>query len=284
MIPAATLTAVADALGDTPQGLRPVGGGCINEAFQARLGGRTIFLKMNRACPPGMFSAEAAGLRALRATGTLRVPEPLAWSDDSGFLVLEYIDAGHADVGQSLGRGLAALHRAGVAEAYGFEGDNFIGSLPQANPASASWPEFFGQHRLQPQLVRARDSGALSSGDVQVLEAVVRRLPELVPARPAAALMHGDLWGGNYLVDAHGAPVLIDPAVYRGHREVELAFTELFGGFGRRFYAAYDEAWPLEPGYRERRDLYNAYPLLVHVNLFGGGYRGQLMSAVRRYS
>jgi protein-ribulosamine 3-kinase len=286
VIPEAVSRAVQSALGDRLTDVRPVSGGNINEAVSGRLGGELVFLKYNRDGPAGMFEAEAAGLAALRSSKTLRVPRTLAWSDDPGFLALEHIapSRGRGEgVGEQLGRGLAQLHRSGTG-AFGFETDNFIGSLPQRNCADDSWVAFFTNARLRPQLEHAARTGALGEAQVRAVESLLERLPQLLPDRPAPALLHGDLWGGNYLVGPAGEPVLIDPAVYRGHREVELAFTELFGGFDRAFYAAYEATWPLDPGYGERRDLYNTYPLLVHVNLFGGGYRGQLMSAVRRYS
>ena len=283
MIPHDVAAALEGALGARPTSARPVSGGCINEACRVRVGDRDVFVKFNHQSPPGMFAAEAAGLDTLRAANALRVPAPLCWGESPAFLAMEYVASGRGDVGEALGRGLAALHRSGGG-AYGFGSDNFIGSLPQDNSPHDDWPTFFAQRRLRPQLELAARTAALGRDDVRAVEALIARLPNLLPGRPAPALLHGDLWSGNYMVALDGAPVLIDPAVYRGDREAELSFTELFGGFGRSFYAAYNEAWPLDPGYGERRDLYNAYPLLVHVNLFGGGYRGQLMAAVRRYS
>ncbi len=286
MIPPAIAAALEAALGAAFERVRPVGGGCINEAVCGEVAGRPVFVKFNRSSPAGMFAAEAAGLRALRATGTLRVPEPLAWSDSPAFLALEYIHAGSAPsrhVGTLLGRGLATLHRR-AQPGYGWDSDNFIGTLRQDNTRRPTWPAFFGELRLAPQLEMAARAGRLSAPEARAAEKLIARLGDLLPADPAPSLLHGDLWGGNYMVDAAGEPVLIDPAVYCGDREVELAFTELFGGFDASFYAAYDEAWPRHAGYAQRRDLYNAYPLLVHVNLFGGGYRGQFMATVARYS
>jgi fructosamine-3-kinase len=281
-------TAVEEATGERVVGSRRVGGGCINEAFVVELGGSRVFVKTNRASPPQMFQREAEGLNALRDAGCLRVPEPIAVGDDPAFLVMEFIGpppsgGKRTDVGAALGRGLAELHRTGSGS-YGFSRDNYIGSLPQENGITASWVEFFGERRLRPQVIRAGRSGALSAQQVRRLETVIDRLGDILPDAPHPALLHGDLWGGNYMVGAHGEPVLIDPAVYRGDREVELAFTELFGGFSRSFYDAYRAHWPLSPGYEDRRALYNAYPLLVHVNLFGGGYGAQLMAAIGPYA
>jgi fructosamine-3-kinase len=200
------------------------------------------------------------------------------------FLVLELLSSGRPqrDFDECLGRGLAQLHRAG-APAFGLERDNFIGSLPQRNRAHAGWAEFFWLERLEPQLARAVATGRASSRLRSGLERLASKLTQLVgPAEPAARL-HGDLWSGNLHVDEDGAPCLIDPAVYGGHREVDLAMMRLFGGFGESVFRAYQEAWPLAPGHAERVALYQLYPLLVHVNLFGGGYVESVERSLARY-
>ncbi len=270
-------------------GVTGVTGGCINHG--ARLDapdGGSFFLKWNAHAPPGLFEAEANGLQALRDAGTLRVPEPLAWGGGAGspsWLLMEHVPAGPPapDHDERLGRGLARLHRsADPSSAFGWSHPNWIGSLPQSNRSAASWSSFWREQRILPQLRRAVDADSFARQDVEILERAVDLVPralEDVDAGPPH-LLHGDLWGGNAYAAADGAPVLIDPAVYRGHGEVDLAMTELFGGFGARFYEAYDEVQPITKAYRTyRRDLYQLYYLLVHVNLFGRQYARRTASA-----
>jgi fructosamine-3-kinase len=266
---------------------RGVSGGDIGESSVLELrDGERLFLKCYPGAAPGMASAEARGLGWLAETGALRTPEVHAHGEAEGrlpaFLALEWIEtaAPAADHDERLGRGLAALHRAG-AEGFGFAEDNFIGRLPQPNRTHASWADFYGEERLGAQLAMARQAGRLPGRVAGALESLISELPSLCGPEEPPARLHGDLWGGNALVDRAGGPCLIDPAVYGGHREVDLAMMRLFGGFSGRVFAAYEEAWPLAPGHRERVDLYQLYPLLVHVNLFGGSYVGSLESAIR---
>jgi len=269
----------------------PVSGGCINHG--ARLGttgGVSYFIKWNAEGPPSMFAAEAHGLGALADACPLRVPKPVARGGGEGvpgWLLLEYVEPGRPGVGydEALGRGLAALHSAPRDGGFGWAGDNWIGSLPQANTSSSSWTAFWRDERLVPQLEAARGSGHLRGPSGQVMDRLLELLPtamaDLEHASPA--LLHGDLWSGNAYADESGAPVIIDPAVYAGHGEVDLAMTELFGGFGPRFYAAYDEVLSITDAYDEyRRDLYQLYYLLVHVNLFGAGYVSGTLGAASR--
>jgi fructosamine-3-kinase len=281
-----------------------VSGGDINQADQVTLAdGRELFVKSNPAAPPGMFAAEARGLAWLAEAAALRLPEVVAVSppgDGVQFLVLELIRRGRPARGfdEALGRGLAALHRFGAAQ-FGLDHDNFIGRLPEANrpvpapspgkeqaqgtaTAGAPWVDFYRQRRLEPQLRMATDRG-LASGEMRRgFQRLFANLDGLVGAPEPPARLHGDLWGGNLMCDVEGAPCLIDPAVYGGHREVDLAMMRLFGGFGPGVFAAYQEAWPLGPGHEARVDLYQLYPLLVHVNLFGGGYVGSVEAALAR--
>jgi len=257
-------------------------GGDINEAYRAELSdGRRIFVKTHPRAPRTMFGAEARGLGWLREAGTLRIPEVLAVSADDAeeplFLALEYIESRPAASGfdEELGRGLAELHRFG-APTFGLDHDNFIGSLEQANGPRPTWPTFFREQRLEPQLRHATERRLIAPPLRSVFDRLFDRLESLVgPSEPPSRL-HGDLWGGNLHTDDRGAPCLIDPAVYGGHREVDLAMMRLFGGFDARVFDAYREAWPLARGADQRVPLYQLYPLLVHVNLFGGGYVDQL--------
>jgi len=265
-------TEVGAALGSEVAELTPLAGGDINDAYRARLAdGRRVFVKTRRDAPEAMFPREAEGLAGPAEAGALRVPEVLAVGPR--FLALELIESGPRapDHYERLGRGLAALHRHG-ASAFGGEHDNFIGNLPQDNRTEPTWARFYGRRRLEPQLRMAVDGGRASAAMRRGLERLLPRLEALVGPEEPPARLHGDLWGGNRHVGERGEPVLIDPAVYGGHREVDLAMMRLFGGFSERVFAAYEEAWPLAPGARERVPLYQLYPLLVHVNLFGGGY------------
>jgi fructosamine-3-kinase len=200
-------------------------------------------------------------------------------------LALEWIARGRPAAGhdEALGRGLAALHQAG-APAFGLAEDNFIGSLPQRNGHADWWPDLYGERRLEPLARMAVEDGRLAPAFLGDLERLRARLPDLCGPPEPPARLHGDLWGGNAMTDAAGAPVLIDPAVYGGHREVDLAMMRLFGGFSATVFAAYDEAHPLAAGHEDRVELYQLYPLLVHVVLFGGGYARSAERILRRYA
>ena len=263
-------------------------GGDINRAARMTLAdGRELFVKHRPAAPPGMYAAEAAGLAWLAGAGALRTPAVAAVGEDGEprFLALEWIARGSPGPGhdEALGRGLAALHRAG-APAFGLDEDNFIGSLQQPNAPAAGWPEFYGGRRLEPMARAAVEGGSLDPAFLGGLDRLRARLPDLCGPPEPPARLHGDLWGGNALTGDDGRPVLIDPAVYGGHREVDLAMMRLFGGFGGAVFAAYDEAHPLADGHRDRVDLYQLYPVLVHAVLFGGGYGRSAERILRRYA
>ena len=255
-----------------------VGGGCINQCYRVAGRARTFFVKLNSRDRRAMFEAEAAGLAGIAGTGTVRVPSPVCFgsNDDTAWLVLEHIDFGDATTNSMarLGAQLAALHRVTDSH-FGWAADNTIGATPQINTRSRDWSGFWRERRLKFQLTLAAGNGApktlLEKGErlAQDFAALLDNLP----VKPA--LLHGDLWGGNAGFDRAGAPVLFDPAVYYGHREADLAMTELFGGFSANFYAAYREAFPLDAGYAVRKQLYNLYHVLNHFNLFGGGYARQ---------
>lgn len=270
----------------------PVSGGCINHG--ARLdasGGGAFFLKWNAAAPPGLFEAEARGLQALRGAGTLRVPEPFASGGDSGspaWLLMEYIAPGvpAPDHDERLGRGLAELHGSpDPSDGFGWPEANWIGSLVQSNESGTRWSSFWRERRIAPQLRQAVDAGAFGRNERDLLDRVVDLIPSALQDVDGAPphLLHGDLWAGNTYAADDGSPALIDPAVYRGHGEVDLAMTELFGGFGARVYDAYDEVAGITEAYhRYRRELYQLYYLLVHVNLFGRQYTRRTVSAAAR--
>lgn len=253
-----------------------VGGGCIHRAFRAADGGHSWFVKVNDASRADLFAAEADGLQEL-AQGPLRVPQVICRGAAGGqsFLVLEWLTlaAGAARDYAKLGEQLARMHEMAGAQ-FGWRRDNYIGSTPQSNAADDSWPRFFGQARLAPQLARAGRNGhaALCAKGEKLLEA----LPRLFGAHaPQPSLLHGDLWSGNAGFLDEGTPVVFDPAAYYGDRESDVAMTELFGGFPEDFYAAYRAHAPLDPGYRMRKTLYQLYHVINHANLFGGGYAAQ---------
>jgi fructosamine-3-kinase len=264
---------------------RPVAGGCINESFELKGRGGSYFVKTNSPDSLAMFEAEAAGLEAIRASNCLRAPRPIASVVSGGisWLVLEFIafSSNQGSCSRQLGQGLAAMHRC-AARRFGWERDNTIGATPQPNTQSPDWVDFFRRERLGFQGSLAQQNGAPPAllGELRALQ---DRLEVFFKDyHPVPSLLHGDLWGGNWAADAGGEPVIFDPAVYWGDREADIAMTELFGGFDSDFYGAYNEAWPLDPGYSVRRDLYNLYHVLNHFNLFGGGYARQAQSMVGR--
>ncbi len=267
----------------TPVAHQSAGGGCINQALVLDGGAQRYFVKLNTAERLPMFEAEAEGLREIAATHAVRVPAPVCAgvAANQAFLVLEYLALRGADATaqERLGQELAQLHRA-TAPRFGWRRDNTIGSTPQPNNETDDWVAFWRAQRLGFQFALAADNGyggALQRGGEKLLD----NLPVFFrDYRPAASLLHGDLWGGNAAALDSREPVIFDPAVYYGDREADLAMTELFGGFSARFHAAYREAWPLDDGYRVRKNLYNLYHVLNHLNLFGGGYCAQAQQMI----
>lgn len=267
---------------------KAVGGGCINHGGKlSTQRGHNYFLKWNDLKKfPGMFSAEMRGLELLKHVNALKVPKVIAQhvTTQHQFLLLEFIEseARSIDYWKVLGERLSLQHRH-TQDTHGLDHDNFIGSLPQRNHQHTSWCKFMIEERLQPQLEMAVESQHIDRQVVQRFERLFDRLRDFIPEEKPS-LLHGDLWSGNVIVDNHGLPCAIDPAVYYGNREMEIAFTTLFGGFPTEFYDSYNAHFPLEPGFEERRDLYNLYPLLVHVNLFGHAYVSQVISILKRYA
>jgi fructosamine-3-kinase len=277
-------SALADAgLGVDPAASpRPVGGGDISAAWRLETKDAAVFLKTGPASSYDMFSAEAEGLVELAAPGALRVPETIAFGvdGDTAFVALEWLqfDRPTRDTEHKLGEQLAELHRT-TRPQFGWHRDNTIGLTPQHNDWSDDWIQFLRERRLAFQLELAASNGF--AGRLQAQGArLLKRLPVYFDGyTPEASLLHGDLWGGNW-ASCGGEPVIFDPAVYFGDRESDLAMTRLFGGFGRAFYDAYEAAWPLSPGHRERCDLYQLYHVLNHLNLFGGAYLGRAQALI----
>ncbi len=267
--------------------VRRVGGGDINQAFRVVLhDGREAFVKTRSDAAPGEYAAEAAGLRWLAEPGRLRTPAVL--QEHAEFLVLEWIAPGRLDQAGSelLGRGLALTHAAG-APRFGCFADTpaaGFGSLRLSNEPAADWATFYAQRRLAPLARIASERHALSQVAIDAVEHICERIYELAGPPEAPARLHGDLWSGNVMADEQGRPVLIDPSAYGGHREVDLAMLRLFGARGERVFSAYEEIAPLADGWRERVELYQLLPLLVHALLFGGSYADAVQRAALRYS
>ena len=268
---------------------RPVSGGDINDAYTLMLDdGSVLFMKSNTASAFDMFRAEAAGLAAIRATGTIRTPGVLAAGEDGSrsFLLMEYLQGGRRirDYWETFADELAMMHKAETDPeiGYGFARDNYIGSGKQINTPRSSWVAFFRDCRLTPQFRRAERY--FDPGDRKKISSLLDNLDRYLPEPAKPSLLHGDLWGGNYMTGDDGKAWLIDPAVYYGHPEADLAMTQLFGGFAYEFYEEYRDVAGLDSGYSDRRDLYNLYHLVNHLNLFGGGYLSSVRSILRRYA
>jgi protein-ribulosamine 3-kinase len=263
--------------------IQNVGGGCINQGFRLiTASGETFFLKSNKNIPGDMFQREAQGLTALQQPGVPRVPQPYLYGLD--FLLMEDLSptSPGGDYWIKFGNRLAVLHKV-ISDKFGFPHDNYIGSTPQLNSFLVDGFIFFGQQRLLFQARFARNRGLLSLGEVQMVNRLVGRLPDLIPKQPAS-LLHGDLWSGNAISDKNGSPAIIDPAAHYGWAEAELAMTSLFGAFPDSFYQAYQDERPLDKGFRKRFPIYNLYHLLNHLNLFGRGYYGQVISILNRFA
>lgn len=285
-LPPVLQEACESAIGAPLTRVQAVGGGDINEARRLESGAGAFFLKLNDLPQAAdMLRTEARGLELLAEAGAIRLPRVIDRGEAGGYayLLLEFIEPGRrtATFWEQFGRALADLHRE-PQEYFGLPFDNYIGSLPQYNSRCEDFPTFYIEKRLQPQLETAMRDNLLNRSDAQHMEALYARLEELLPAEPPA-LIHGDLWGGNFLVDSNDRAVLIDPATAYAHREMDLGMSRLFGGFDARFYTAYHAAYPMENSWEDRMELYQLYYLLVHVNLFGKGYVGSVRRIINRF-
>jgi len=260
-----------------------IGGGSINQALKLQTTQGSYFLKYNSAQTyPQMFELELKGLSELHKANEIYIPQAIGTRGDEQytFLLMEFVESGlrNRTFWEDFGISLAKLHRHSATH-FGLGHDNYIGSLEQANMESKSWSEFFIRQRLEPQIRLA----SLPSDVAKMFDRLFKKMEEIFPIEPPS-LLHGDLWSGNYMTSEQGFAALIDPAVYYGHREMDIAMTKLFGGFEGRFYSAYQETFPMENGWEERLDICNLYPLMVHVNLFGGSYLQQVKSILNKYT
>lgn len=266
--------------------MQQVGGGCIHNTIRLVTNSQSYFVKYNLAEDASLFETEAKGLQLLSTSSPIRVPKILANGSmqNTSYLLLEWIEKGasNSTFWKDFGQQLARQHQCTQSH-FGLDHDNFIGRLPQSNTLHATWDEFFVTERLVPQLELALTNQLIDKDILTRFECLFPQFKNLIPNEPPA-LLHGDLWSGNFLSDEMHQPVIFDPAVHYGHRETELAFTHLFGGFDRSFYQYYDEVYPLEKGFENRVDLHNLYPLLVHVNLFGRSYLSGILQTLKSYT
>ncbi len=278
---------IAQVLGSHISKINTVSGGDISKAYCVYTSTQRFFLKVNESSIAlEMFLAEKKGLENINLAKTIKAPEVLHCGQykSSSFLLMEFIESKNptSKEFETLGHQLADLHTFSVGDSFGWKQDNYIGSLPQSNKNHPDWILFYAHERLLPQLKMAKEKRLLISSEIpsesNLLKGCERFFPKVKPA-----LLHGDLWSGNYLISAQGIPYLIDPAVYFGHHEVDLAMTQLFGGFSSSFYRAYAEQIPAERLQNERKDIYQLYYLLVHLNLFGRTYYPSVKQLLKTY-
>ena len=285
-LPKAIQSKVEKILNSSIQSIHFVGGGDINASQKIITKKGTFFIKFNNISTAfDMFEKEAKGLELLRASQSLKIPKSIAIGEEenTAFLLLEFIPSGYrtASFFSSFGASLAHLHRQ-TAPQFGLDHNNYIGRLLQSNRQQQNWADFYYTERLLPQYEMAAHQNLLSTQDHKALERLYLQLPSICPQEPPS-LIHGDLWSGNFISQSNGEAVLIDPAVSYAHREMDIAMSRLFGGFDRTFYEAYQASFPMEKGWAARMDIYQLYYLLVHVNLFGGGYVNSVRKLLKRY-
>jgi fructosamine-3-kinase len=281
-------TRLEEKLGTKIKSFSSLSGGCISDAYKIVTNDNSaFFLKYNSGSSNDMFIKEANGLNELVKANSIRIPEVLSFNAE--YILLEFIQSGskRKNFFEEFGRKFAEMHKY-TSDSYGFYEDNYIGSNPQNNIPDiiekTSWVNFYFNKRILYQLQLAERLGNSTSELRKVISRLEEKIDEIIGGSSGKpSLLHGDLWGGNYMVDENGDAVLIDPAVYYGHREVDLGMTKLFGGFGSEFYKAYNETFPLEDGYEFRENIYKLYHVLNHLNLFGGGYYSQAISLIKFY-
>jgi fructosamine-3-kinase len=262
---------------------RSIGGGCINQAYELKGKNISYFVKLNTASQVHTFEGECLGLKQMSMTNTIIVPKPICYgiSGNNSYLVLEYFNLGSGNTSswQLMGRKLALLHQTKVEQPFGWHLNNTIGSTPQINDFMEKWADFFAEKRIGYQLKLANRRG----GNFQNIQQIIDKVRwSLSPHHPSPSLLHGDLWSGNVGFTDTGEGIIFDPACYYGDREVDIAMTELFGGFPSAFYDGYNQQWCLDQDYQQRKNIYNLYHILNHFNLFGGGYESQAKRMIQQ--
>ena len=264
----------------------PVSGGCIHHAQKITTDKGLYFIKLNQSLDLNMFRTEYSGLELLAEANEIDVPGPIGYGieSDQAYLLTEYVDSRNrnSNFWVDFGQSLANLHMNHQNDRYGLSYNNYIGRLDQYNDFHDNWVSFFIYHRLEVQIKLAFDKGYIDTTYLERFSRFYKKLSDLLPEEPPS-LLHGDLWSGNFMTGENGQPVIIDPAVYYGNREIELSFTQMFGGFDTLFYQAYQEVYPLSPGFEGRVEIYNLYPYLVHVNMFGTSYLSGVDRVVKKY-
>ncbi|WP_200975788.1 fructosamine kinase family protein [Echinicola sp. 20G] len=265
--------------------VRLISAGAMNQSVLLETTKGALFLKSNHLNSSEVFHQELKGLTLLHKYTPLQIPKTIGAGrvGDQNYLLIEWIKGGYPNSSYwtDLGHGLAELHMA-TAPLYGLDSDNFIAVLPQRNKYHKSWASFYAEERLEPMLGKAYYDGLIDKSYYKKFQKIYPKLNDLIP-NEKPSLLHGDLWSGNVIVNSNGSPCLIDPAVYYGHREMDLAFSKLFGGFQGVFYEAYNDVFPLEPGFETRADIHNLYPLLVHLNLFGLSYLPGIKKVIKKF-
>ncbi|MEI3613062.1 fructosamine kinase family protein [Pseudogracilibacillus sp. SO30301A] len=267
------------------QAIKKIKGGSINEAYYVQTIDAEFFMKFHANSPKDFFKSEATGLRLIKETGTISVPNFLSYSDQPGkaFLLLEWIEGAKTDKTEvTLGQKLAELHRS-FGRMHGFKNDTYIGLLPQPNELNANWLEYFRTCRLGSQLEQGIQKGFITGTRRKQMELLMERLNEWVPSFVEPSHLHGDLYAGNWIVGPGGEPYIVDPSFLYGDRHFEIAYTELFGGFSNKFYEAYEESYPLRKDYEDVKPVYQLYYLIAHLNLFGETYGKDVDNILNRY-
>ena len=281
-------TRIEEKLGSKIKSFSSLSGGCISDAYKVTTNnGSNFFLKFNPSASNDMFIKEANGLKELAKANAIRIPEVLRFDED--YILLEYIPTGSRKKNffEEFGKSFAEMHKF-TSDSFGFYEDNYIGSNPQKNIPNeiekTSWANFYFNKRILYQFQLAEKLGNSTPELRKGISKLESKIEEIIgDSNEKPSLLHGDLWGGNYMVDENGNAVLIDPAVYYGHREADLGMTKLFGGFSSEFYRSYNETFPLEDGHEYRENIYKLYHVLNHLNLFGGGYYSQALSLIKFY-
>lgn len=267
------------------QTIKKIKGGSINEAYYVQTIDAEFFMKFHPNSPKGFFKSEATGLRIIKETDTISVPNYLSYSDQPGkaFLLLEWIEGAKTDKTEViLGQKLAKLHQC-FGRMHGFENDTYIGLLPQPNELNANWLEYYRAYRLGSQLEQGIQKELIAGNRRKQMELLMERLNEWVPSFVEPSHLHGDLYAGNWIVGPGGEPYIVDPSFLYGDRHFEIAYTELFGGFSNKFYEAYEESYPLRKDYEDVKPIYQLYYLIAHLNLFGESYGRDIDNILNRY-